>query len=314
MSDGSRIEEARPKHRVAGTVDADVVVLTLDKADATADLTLVIEAAASLELHFRADRFDERAISRIAGHLGALLAGMAETPGPVSAIPIVTGEERAWVLACSCVGAVRLDEPLPSVVERFEAHVRRSPAAVAVIDEDRELTYGQLDDAANALCDRLRARGVAAGDRVAVYLERGADAVVAFLAVLKARATYVPIDTAYPAGRVEAILASAAPRLVVTRVGLAPRLPNSAARGETHCSVLFVDELRALSRWVPERRGPASSRRTPPTRFSRRGRRGSPRASSSVTAPWPTTRGPRSMLTTCVPRTACCKAPRWASI
>jgi amino acid adenylation domain-containing protein/thioester reductase-like protein len=238
MASAARIEGPPPKHRVAGTSDADVV-FALDEDHATADVTLVVKAGA-LQLRCRAARFEESAVSRIAEHLRALVVGMASASGPVSAIPIVAGEERAWILARSNVSGVTLDEPLPTAVEWFEDHVRRSPAAIAVVDGDRELTYRQLDDAANALCDRLRARAVAAGDRVAVYLERGADAVVAFVAVLKARGTYVPIDTGYPSGRVEAVLESAAPRLVLTCASLAHRLPGATGE-DGRPSLVLVD-------------------------------------------------------------------------
>jgi nonribosomal peptide synthetase MxcG len=232
-------ECAPPKHRVAGTAAADVL-LSLDEEDATSDVAVVVKAG-SLKMCFRPGRFDESAASRITEHLRALVGGMATASGPVSAIPIVSEDERAWILARSNVAAVQIDEPLPTAVEWFEDHARNSPAAVAVVDEDRELTYQQLDDAANALCDRLRARGVGAGDRVAVYLERGADAVVAFIATLKARGTYVPIDTGYPDGRVEAILESSAPRLLLTRAALAPRLPGSV-REERRLALVLVDD------------------------------------------------------------------------
>jgi amino acid adenylation domain-containing protein/thioester reductase-like protein len=238
MSSATALEGSRPKHRVAGVPDADVLV-ALAATDAQADFTVCVKAA-SLELRFRAALFDDAAAARITDHLRALLAGMT-TSGPLSATSIVVGDERAWILARSNVGAVRLDEELPSVVDRFEGHVHETPAAVAVVEGGRELTYEQLDAAANALCDRLRGHGLDAGERVAVYLERGVDAVVALLAILKARGAYVPIDTGYPAGRVEAILASAAPRLVVTRSGLAPTLPVGAAE-DRRPIVLLVDE------------------------------------------------------------------------
>jgi non-ribosomal peptide synthetase component F len=294
MSRATPLAAPRPKHRVAGVPDADVLlVLEAPDASVTADVTVAVKAA-SLELRFRASRFDHAASARISEHLRALLTGMAAASGALSATPIVVGEERAWILDASNVAAVRLDEELPSVVECFERHARSNPAAAAVVDEGRELTYRQLDDAANVLCDRLRARGLDAGQRIAVYLERGADAVIAFLAILKARGTYVPIDTGYPTGRVEAILASARPRLVVTRSGLASALPAPAG---------------------DERRGaPAFSRGIRRTRSSRRARRVSPRASSSGTARSPTTCGRRSMRTASGPKTGCSRPRRSASI
>ena len=112
---------------------------------------------------------------------------------------------------------MNLDESLPSVVECFERQAGLAPDGLALVDGSRTLTYRQLDEAASTLCQRLRAHGVGSGVNVATYLERGADAVIALLAILKAGGSYVPLDTSYPVGRLAAIMARAAPRLVVTR-------------------------------------------------------------------------------------------------
>ncbi len=222
-----RSEQIVPGAR--GGVDV-VVSLEGSTEPGEADLIAVVERQ-SVELLFKVERFEDGAIPRIVEHLRALCVGLATATGPVSAIPIVHGEERGWVLARSNATAVDLEETLPTVVECFARHARKTPDAVAVVDGDRELTYRELDAAADRLSDGLRARGVGAGVRVATYLERGADAIIAFLGVLKARATYVPIDTSYPAGRVAAILASAAPSLIVTRASSASALGAAAEAG-----------------------------------------------------------------------------------
>jgi myxalamid-type nonribosomal peptide synthetase MxaA len=207
----------------------------------SADLVIHVEGSA-IELLFRRERFESDAIPRIAEHLRALVVGLATATGPVSAIPIVHGEERSWVLERSNATAVDLEETLPTIVECFERHARMTPSAVAVLDGERELTYRDLDRAADMLADCLRARGVGSGVRVAMYLERGAEAIITFLGVLKARGTYVPIDTSYPAGRVAAILESAAPGLVVTRAASAASL-GAVSGAQRPLALFFVDDL-----------------------------------------------------------------------
>ncbi|HEX3851044.1 MAG TPA: AMP-binding protein, partial [Polyangiaceae bacterium] len=212
-SEGGPIE-----HFVPGAKSAIEVCVTLGapQSFAAAELTFNVSERA-VELVFRTEHFEASAIERIAEHVRALLVGLVEAPGPVSAIPLVHGEERAWVLDRSNLAAVDLNENLPSVVECFERQARLLPNGLALIDGDRTLTYRQLDEAASTLCQRLRAHGVGSGVNVATYLERGADVVIALLAILKARGSYVPLDTSYPVGRLAAIMARAAPRLVVTR-------------------------------------------------------------------------------------------------
>ncbi len=230
MASATRLEGARPRHVIAGGTTGVDVMVAFDGGElpATVDLALRVKGALA-EVQWRTERFDADAIARMTEHLRRLLVGMARASGPVGAIPIVFAEEQAWILARSNAAAVRLDEALPSVVECFEEHARKTPDATAVLDGARRLTYRELDEVANTLCERLRACGVDSGVRVAVYLERGADAVIAFLAVLKARGTYVPVDAGYPPGRVAAILSCAAPRVVVTRGGLALTLQEIPA-------------------------------------------------------------------------------------
>ena len=87
----------------------------------------------------------------------------------------------------------------------FEAWAAREPHAVAVVDESQSLTYGALNRGANRLARQLISKGVRPGDFVAVCLERSADLILAMVAVLKAGAAYVPIDSRFPAKRIQLI-------------------------------------------------------------------------------------------------------------
>jgi amino acid adenylation domain-containing protein len=94
--------------------------------------------------------------------------------------------------------AFRRDAPLPAL---FGEVARAHPHATAVVWGGERLSYGELDARANRLARHLRAAGVRAGGRVGLSLERGAALVTAMLAVVKAGASYVPLDPAYPAER-----------------------------------------------------------------------------------------------------------------
>ncbi|HEX9939784.1 MAG TPA: non-ribosomal peptide synthetase [Longimicrobium sp.] len=94
--------------------------------------------------------------------------------------------------------AFRRDASLPAL---FGEVARARPHATAVVWGGERLSYGELDARANRLARHLRAAGVRAGGRVGLSLERGAALVTAMLAVVKAGASYVPLDPAYPAER-----------------------------------------------------------------------------------------------------------------
>ncbi|MEE1743058.1 AMP-binding protein, partial [Streptomyces sp. JV184] len=98
----------------------------------------------------------------------------------------------------------------------FAAQVARTPDAVAVVGEGRELSYRDVDALANRAARRLIGEGVRPGSRVALFQERSVSAVVTTLAVVKAGAVYVPLDTRYPADRVELIVGRSGVSHVVT--------------------------------------------------------------------------------------------------
>ncbi|WP_344582136.1 amino acid adenylation domain-containing protein [Streptomyces lunalinharesii] len=172
-----------------------------------------------LELNYRTDLFDARRMELVSSRLRLLLDAFthaAETP--VAAVPLLTGEETQRVLGAwgRRPGAERAaGRRAATLVERFEAQVRRRPNAPAVTDGQRPLGYRELDEAANRLARLMLRRGVRPGDAVAVALPRGTDLVVALLATWKAGACYVPVDPGYPVERVAFMLTDAAPALVV---------------------------------------------------------------------------------------------------
>nr|WTB07107.1 amino acid adenylation domain-containing protein [Streptomyces antimycoticus] len=106
--------------------------------------------------------------------------------------------------------------PDTSVPALFEAAVAADPAAVALVADGAEVSYGELDARANRLARLLSGLGVGPETRVAVALPRGADLVATLLAVGKTGGAYIPLDPEYPAERVEYIMTDAAPAVVVT--------------------------------------------------------------------------------------------------
>jgi amino acid adenylation domain-containing protein len=86
---------------------------------------------------------------------------------------------------------------------------------VAVVLTDRRLTYSELEQASNQLARLLKEVGCRQGDRICLFLSKSPSAIVGMLGVLKAGCIYVPIDLASPAARVEKILLTAAPRLIL---------------------------------------------------------------------------------------------------
>jgi amino acid adenylation domain-containing protein len=114
------------------------------------------------------------------------------------------------------------------VHELIEAQAKVRPDAVAVYEGDNRITYRELDRRANELALRLQASGVREEVPVGLCMRRSADFVIGALAVLKAGATYVPLDPSYPKNRLAMLLEDSGVRLVVTHPCVAKQLPQGS--------------------------------------------------------------------------------------
>ncbi len=118
----------------------------------------------------------------------------------------------------------------------LEASADRSPDAVAVVDRERTVTYSELEARANRLAHLLIDLGVEPGDRVALYLDKSMESLVAIYGILKAGAAYVPFDPLAPPARLAYIAENAGIRHLMTgteKAGAWPALLDGNAPLET---------------------------------------------------------------------------------
>ncbi len=111
-----------------------------------------------------------------------------------------------------------LDETLLSgnIIEMFEHIAGTNPDIVAITANDVSYMYGQINALSNAVARYLMSNKVVQGDLVAILLERNIDTIIAILAVLKAGAAYVPLDTKHPESRILNILRDSNVKTVIT--------------------------------------------------------------------------------------------------
>ena len=158
---------------------------------------------------------------------------------PVRQLDVLPYEERQLLLETwnRTQAQYRRDR---SFVEQFEAQVRQSPDAIALVFGDVELSYGALNARANRLARRLRDRGVGTDVVVGLALERGVEMMVALLAVLKAGGAYLPLDPDYPPERLAHMLRDSDAALVLTQRTLLDQF--SPVLEETGAEALLLDE------------------------------------------------------------------------
>ncbi|MBB3101077.1 amino acid adenylation domain-containing protein, partial [Actinoplanes campanulatus] len=157
-------------------------------------------------------------------HVRCLRAMTAAPSSRHTTVTLASGREARQVSAWSRPGL-----PVPgatTVPELVAAATRAWPDAVALTCGDTSLTYRELDERADRLAQRLRHLGVGPEVCVGVCVERSWETVVACLAVLRAGGVYLPLDTAFPAERMELMLRDVAAPLVVVHAATASRVPG----------------------------------------------------------------------------------------
>jgi amino acid adenylation domain-containing protein len=147
---------------------------------------------------------------------------------PVLSLSILPEDERRQVVEVfNATEGARLPEKL--IHELIEEAVERSPGSVALEFERQSFTYAELNGKANQLARFLRRKGVGPDLLVGISVERGVEMVVGLLGILKAGGAYVPVDPGYPPERLAYMLNDAAPKVLLTQVGLRKKLPEVAA-------------------------------------------------------------------------------------
>ncbi|HEX6355903.1 non-ribosomal peptide synthase/polyketide synthase [Actinophytocola sp.] len=173
-------------------------------------------------IEYNTDLFDAATVERMTGHLLVLLKGIvAEPERPLAQLPLLSDAELHRVVV-EWNDTTRY-APVVTLPALFEAQVERTPEGIAVVCDDVQLTYAEVDERANRLAHLLISQGVGPEACVALTLPRSADLVVAAMAVLKAGAAYLPIDLAYPAERLALIIDDARPVLVLTTTDASDR-------------------------------------------------------------------------------------------
>ena len=210
-------------------VDAE----TAERFEAPSELDLVLRAEDSAEdpklhLEFANALFEPESAERMQDHLTRLLEAVARQPeASATRIHLLGEQERDRVLyEWNDTRTPYRDATL--MFQPFEENAANHPHRVALLFEDRQVTYGELNARANQLAHHLRSEGAAPGSLVAVCLERSVELVVTLLAVQKAGAAYVPLDPGHPKDRLRFMVEDAGAPLIVTELALLDRLPVGA--------------------------------------------------------------------------------------
>ena len=184
----------------------------------------------SIQISYDTTRFDDDTVSRMMGHLQVLLLGIVANPnGRVYELPLLTKSEKQQLLLEW--NDTQKEYPQDKCIHQlFEEQVERTPEAVAVVFEEEQPTYRELNVRANQLAHYLQTLGVGAEVLVGICVERSLLMVVGLLGILKAGGAYVPLDPEYPTDRLHFMLEDAQVQVLLTQQHLLERLPEHEAQ------------------------------------------------------------------------------------
>ncbi len=186
-----------------------------------------------LDCFYKTDLFDRETIQRWMDYLGQLLQSVIENPElRISALSLLSiGERQRQIVTWN---ATQTEYPRAQCIsELFEAQVQCDPNAAALVFEDQQLSYRELNRRANQLAHYLSARGVGPDVLVGVCLDRSPEMIVALLGILKAGGAYVPLDPLYPRERLAFMLEDSRVQWLLTQGQVLENLPQQGA--ETIC-------------------------------------------------------------------------------
>jgi amino acid adenylation domain-containing protein len=213
------------------------------------DLNLNISQTANellLDWEYNTDLFDWQTIERWQAHFRTLLESIVSNP-----------EQTVFMMPLLKAGAVQRQakqskKEYDTIHRLFDAQAARTPKAVALVYEDEQLTYAQLNARANQLAHYLQTLGVGPETLVGVCMDRSSEMVVALLGVLKAGGAYLPLDPSYPRERLSFMLADAQAQLLLTQESLLHGLPKY--EGKIVCLELDWELIASFPPDAPESR------------------------------------------------------------
>ncbi|MDP4180345.1 MAG: amino acid adenylation domain-containing protein, partial [Bacillota bacterium] len=169
------------------------------------------------EIEYFSSLYYKETAEQILSHLVNILRAVLDNPGiMLNDVEILSEEEKTKIL-CG-FNATKAGYPENKTIHRlFEEQVERTPENTAVVFENKQLTYRELNEKANRMARVLRARGLGPDYIVAIALERSLEMIIGILAVLKAGGAYLPIDPEYPQERIAYMLENSGAGMLLTQ-------------------------------------------------------------------------------------------------
>jgi amino acid adenylation domain-containing protein len=175
-----------------------------------------IEGLLQLRLEYNSDIYNRDTAERMVQHFEQLLAAIIEQPAdPIDSLDFLGAAEKRQLLKLFN-DTDREYAREKTVVDIYNEQACRTPGSIAVVFENRTLTYEQLDKRSSQLAHYLQSTGVEKESLVPLCIERSPEMIVAILGIMKAGCAYVPVDLTYPAERIRHVLKDCRANVIVS--------------------------------------------------------------------------------------------------
>ncbi|NRB40968.1 MAG: LLM class flavin-dependent oxidoreductase [Pseudomonadales bacterium] len=192
----------------------------------------------TIKMTYRAEEFSAETIDSLLGHVERVLIGMVTAGGnqAVNCLPLLKETELNQLL--HDWNDTEIDYARDKCIhDLFEEQASANPDAVALVFEDKQLTYNELNNKANQVAHHLLQQGVTPNTLVGLCVERSLEMVIGMLGILKSGAAYLPLDPSYPLERIHYMLEDSKVNYLVTQKVILAMLPDNSV-----ASVLCIDE------------------------------------------------------------------------
>ncbi|MDP4147651.1 MAG: amino acid adenylation domain-containing protein, partial [Bacillota bacterium] len=206
------------------------------------------EKEIGFNLEYCTKLFKRESIERVRDHFINILKEIAENPEKkISEIEMLTEEEKRKILVE--FNDTKAEYPKDKTIyELFEEQVEKTPEIIAVVYEEKELSYRELNERANQLARMLRRRGVGPDKIVGIMVERSLEMIVGIMGILKAGGAYLPIDPEYPKERIEYMLEDSKVDILLTQTQLVGKSEFSGNIIEIDREDLYVGDSSNLEK------------------------------------------------------------------
>ncbi|HET9280163.1 MAG TPA: amino acid adenylation domain-containing protein, partial [Flavitalea sp.] len=195
------------------------------------ELTLnIAETPGGLQasIEYSTDLYHAKTIQRMIGHYIELLTAIVQAPNKkISALSFLTKPEKHQLLHVFNKSGVQYPKS-KTIVDLFETQAAKKPANIALVFQDKRLSYQELDIRSNQLAHYLKGKGVKQDSLVPICIERGLEMIVGLLGILKAGGAYVPVDPEYPEDRISYMVEDTAAPIVISSEESRSKIVNNA--------------------------------------------------------------------------------------